>query len=331
MGNRCSSYTLNVNRLQGLAVKQREGWPEAITGLANRRLRNRLGTLPELVAGLLHPPRSKEDRVAEFSVLPTNVDLQELGPVPVHSEIRRIELVGPEVPIGQSTCKDFSPDVEVVISPHQLDGPQPELALAQVKILDWLENASAAHSLTREKIGCGHIIALNRQMRPEMKIAGQCIILESALPFANEREMSVVLSQVQRPEGPVAMFPNIVVQGQELRADSQIPCGGHVGPQDLGNGYVVLLAIVKRAADVEILQPGILPLRVRAEVDQAGNILEVVTINKTIPRSIETADGIVEPVLEKLAEGHDPDVAVKAKVIEEQRPLGRGKGIDSQA
>jgi hypothetical protein len=57
---------------------------------------------PERIAGKLHTPWGEEHRVAKRGMLPSQVDLDELGPVRVHAKVNCVELVRPEVWIGQS-------------------------------------------------------------------------------------------------------------------------------------------------------------------------------------------------------------------------------------
>lgn len=57
---------------------------------------------PERIAGKLHTPCREEHRVAKRGMPPSQVDLDELGPVRVHAKVNCVELVRPEVGIAGS-------------------------------------------------------------------------------------------------------------------------------------------------------------------------------------------------------------------------------------
>jgi hypothetical protein len=87
---------------------------------------------PELIAGGLHAAGSKQNRIAKPGVLPSEIDLDELVPVPVHPQIDGGKLVRPEVGIGQAAREDLPANVQRLVAADQFNRPRSELAVTEI-------------------------------------------------------------------------------------------------------------------------------------------------------------------------------------------------------
>src|SRR6202008_2340706 len=88
--------------------------------------------LPEVIAG-------GEDRAAKRDVLPVEVDLDELVHVPVQADVDLLDVIGPQVRVGQAGGEDPGIDVELAIAGGHFPGAVAEAALAQVEGAQWLD------------------------------------------------------------------------------------------------------------------------------------------------------------------------------------------------
>src|SRR4051794_6484870 len=88
-----------------------------------------------LVAVRVPQIRGEGDGVAEARVLPEERDLDVLRPVPVDPHVDGVEVVGPEVRVGQPTGEDPVAEIELAEPGGQLEGPQAELPASEIEVL----------------------------------------------------------------------------------------------------------------------------------------------------------------------------------------------------
>ena len=82
-----------------------------------------------------------------------------------------------------------------------------------------------------------------------------------------------------------------------------------------GNRDVVLEAGVGRAAEAEVFKRVIRPGGERPEIQQAGEVLEVVGVDVAVASSVENADGIVESVVEHRPQAIKPMSRLRPKLL----------------
>jgi len=82
------------------------------------------------------------------------------------------------------------------------------------------------------------------------------------------------------------------------------------GRQDSRRERIVFDTRVERAAEVKVPQDGALPVVKRLEVEEGHDVLVATRLSVPVPLTIEGADGIFQPVVERASPAHEAETAL---------------------
>src|SRR5579864_6606020 len=111
-----------------------------------------LRTQPEQVVDRLESPRCGENGLAKHRTLPVEVNLEVAIQVPVESHVYELDVVGPEVGIGEAAREDLLAHVEFAVAGLDLECPCAEAALAEVEGVQRFDEAEPFALLSGQDI-----------------------------------------------------------------------------------------------------------------------------------------------------------------------------------
>src|SRR5262249_17767982 len=141
-----------------------------------------LETHPVQVVRLLKPTPVGEDGAAKEGVLPVEVDLDEFVEIPVEADVDHLGVIGPEVRVGQVAGEDLAAQSEIAEAGSQLEGPQTEMARAEVEGPERVDQRPVADRLTSHEVPGLDEIATHRDADGPRTGSPEGIILEPAIP-----------------------------------------------------------------------------------------------------------------------------------------------------
>src|SRR5262249_44049103 len=140
------------------------------------------------------------------------------------------------------------------------------------------------------------------------------------------------IGEMQLPERAIPPLPDIRVEGQEWDRRGIRRIRGREGrrrrtrirPQHRRREGVVLVPVVDRAAEVQVLQER-LASGERGEVEETNYVLGGVVILGRIPRAIHDRDRVLDLLPDQFPPHRESDHAVEAEILGEQRSVGGGE------
>src|SRR5207247_1983970 len=128
------------------------------------------------------------------------VHLDVLSQMPVDTDVRLVDAIGPEVGIGEPGGEDLVADIEVGEAEERLQGPRsvPAIPPAEDDGIVRLDDAHAASRLSREQVAGLDVEASDRNLG--LVAVADRIALVSALPLADQGQTLIEVGHVQVPE-----------------------------------------------------------------------------------------------------------------------------------